>query len=294
MDASETTAYFASQYPDKNVVKLPADDPTEIICEVMPTVDHPEYSVAIAAIRESAPHVHHVSTEQYEALQGTTQLVVEDRPITLHEGEAYTVEPGQVHYAKSNEGFSLVKVTSQPGWTLGDHTLIDLVPIGKSQNGIDVLYDPVYSHAATHLEDTPDLKDLVSEVISALELNGQEIKAHFDMGRIVGTDNMIDVDGTDEIVYGARKNRLHEGLVPFVKNREPQPCPYVTVLLVPKADATYVLLSAWIGVYDEENDEPFPQSPDATPQSAEFWSKHAFVYGSQEIIAGTETAERPW
>lgn len=292
MNAAEVITYFSSEYPGKNVVTLPPQDPAEIICEIEPATDHPEYSVAIAAIQESLPHVHRKSTEQYEALQGTIQLVIEDRPITLHTGDTYVVEPGQVHYAKSDEEFSLAKVTSRPGWTPEDHVLVDFTSIGKSKNGVDVLYDPVYSHAATHIEDKPNLQELVVEILNTLELNGQEVKRYFDMGRAVGTSDVVEVDDTDTLVYGTRKNRVNDGLVPFVKTREPQPCPYVTVHLVPRA-GHYVLLSTWIGTVGND-DEPFPQAPDATPRSAEFWSKRAFVYGSQEIIAGTETSERPW
>ena len=58
-------------------------------------------------------------------------------------------------------------------------------------------------------------------------------------------------------------------------------------------DGSYVLSSTWIGTFSGD-DEPFPNAPGATEQSKDFWSKRAFVYGSQEIQAGTETSERPW
>lgn len=163
----------------------------------------------------------------------------------------------------------------------------------KSKNGIRVTYDPISSHAATHLEDTPQLADLVTELIGTLELTGQTIKRHFDMGRNVGTTDVISVDKTDVIVYGVRKNREDDGLVPFTKSRPAEPCQYVTIQLSPKNDGTYELLSAWIGTFDD-GDQPFPQSPSATDKSIEFWSRLAFVYGSQEIIPGTETSIRPW
>ncbi len=163
----------------------------------------------------------------------------------------------------------------------------------KSKNGVSVTYDPVGSHAATHLEDTPQLVDLVCEVVSKMELTGQKVARHVYMGRVVGTSDVVTVDDTDEIVYGVRKNRDDDGLVPFTKTREAEPCPYVTVHLVPKEDGTYELCSAWIGTYSDD-DEPFPQSPLATEKSVEFWTYLAFVYGSQEIVPGTETSIRPW
>lgn len=151
----------------------------------------------------------------------------------------------------------------------------------------------MHSHAATHLQDTPGLKQLVQEVVEGLDLTGQEIARHYDMDRVVGTCDVINVDDTDEIVYGIRKNREDDSLVPFVKNREGDPCKLVAVHLVPATDNSYVLSSAWIGPFTDD-DEPFPLSKDANARSADFWNRRAFVYGSQEIIPGTETTQKPW
>ncbi|MDB5170313.1 MAG: hypothetical protein JWO35_7 [Candidatus Saccharibacteria bacterium] len=162
-----------------------------------------------------------------------------------------------------------------------------------SKNGKRVTYDPIHSHAATHLEDTPQLKDLVIEAIQNMTLKEDSIGTEIDMGRIVGTSDVVDVDSTDEVVYGIRKNRDKEGHAPFVKSRHGDPCSYVALHLVKQDDGSYVLSSTWIGTFSGD-DEPFPNAPDATVRSKEFWNKRAFVYGSQEIQAGTETTKRPW
>lgn len=163
----------------------------------------------------------------------------------------------------------------------------------KSKNGVTVTYDPVHSHAATHLEDTPQLKNLVIELINNMILEDDNIATHVDMGRIVGTCDVVDVDNTDEIVYGIRKNRDEDGYVPFTKSRAGDPCPYVSVHLIKQGDRVYILSSAWIGTFGDD-DEPFPNAPNANERSIDFWDKHAFIYGSQEIVKGTETADRPW
>ncbi len=163
----------------------------------------------------------------------------------------------------------------------------------KSKNGLNVTYDPVHSHAATHLADTPQLKDLVSEIVTSIDLDGQEVKKHFKMGRVVGACDVVEINDNDEIVYGVRRNREDDGLVPFTKTTSAQPCQDVTVQLLPQKDGTYILSSAWIGTFDDD-DEPFPQSSNATERSIEYWKRWAFVYGSQEILPGTETAIRPW
>ena len=161
-----------------------------------------------------------------------------------------------------------------------------------SRNRKRVTYDPVDSHTATHFDDTLGLKALVIEAVEGLELNG-ELGTEIDMGRIVGTSDVVDVDDSDEVVYGIRRNRDREGHAPFVKGRTGDPCPYVALHLVPQADGSYILSSTWIGTFSGD-DEPFPNAPEATERSKDFWNKRAFVYGSQEIQPGTETAVRPW
>lgn len=65
----------------------------------------------------------------------------------------------------------------------------------------------------------------------------------------------------------------------------------MAIRLAPRTDGDYELASAWIGRWD---DMPFPQAPDATAESIAYWTRHAFVWGSQETIPGTETTVRPW
>ncbi len=166
--------------------------------------------------------------------------------------------------------------------------------LAKSKNEIRVVYDPVDSHAATHIDDTPQLKRLLIEAISRMSLEGDEIKTHVDMGRTIGVCDVVETNENDRLVYGVRKNREDDGLVPFAKNRKGDACSTVAMHLVRQTNNDYLLSSAWIGVFDEENDEPFPQSTNATSDSVSFWNRHAFTYGSQEIITGTETEYRPW
>lgn len=122
MTKNEAVKYFNKTYPGKAVVQLPHERPTEIICEIAPTSEHPEHSTAIAAITTSAPHYHKHAAETYRILQGVLTLTVDSKEIKLREGETHTIQPGQTHSAKGN--FTLVEVTSQPGWTAEDHILV--------------------------------------------------------------------------------------------------------------------------------------------------------------------------
>ncbi|HVX23923.1 MAG TPA: hypothetical protein VG992_01090 [Candidatus Saccharimonadales bacterium] len=166
-------------------------------------------------------------------------------------------------------------------------------PLATSKNGIKVTYDPVHSHAATHFEDNPALKELVRELIKQLELTGEEVARHYDMGRVIGPCDVVEVKPEGKIIYGVRNQREEDGLVPFVQGQEGDPCSDLAIHVIPQTDGTYILSSAWIGTFDDD-DEPFPLAKNANERSKDFWNKHAFVYGSQGIIPGSETDVCPW
>jgi len=126
MGFQEVVDYFKKEYPDKNIVSLPQEDPAEIICEIEPAQNHPSYSKAVAAILKSKPHYHKQSAETYRVIKGELSLYVDGQCISLAEGETHLVRPGQTHYAEGN--FTLVEVSSSPGWTLGDHYLVSTEP----------------------------------------------------------------------------------------------------------------------------------------------------------------------
>ncbi|MDB5184788.1 MAG: hypothetical protein JWN38_596 [Candidatus Saccharibacteria bacterium] len=160
-----------------------------------------------------------------------------------------------------------------------------------TQNGVSVSYDPIDSHAATHFDDTPQLKELVIEVLTTSTLVADREAFDIDLGRVVGTTDVVTVDTSDEIVYAVRKNRDDNEYVPFTKSRPAEPSSWVTVSLDKQPDGHYILFSAWIGRYD---DPPFPGTEYETPESRPYWTEHAFVWGSQVIKPGTETTTCPW
>ena len=74
-----------------------------------------------------------------------------------------------------------------------------------SANGMKIVFDPINSHTATHFKDAPQLKNLVSELLSSMHLEGELIAKDVDMGRIVGNSDVVEVNNDDEIVYAMRK-----------------------------------------------------------------------------------------
>jgi len=161
----------------------------------------------------------------------------------------------------------------------------------KSADGKRVVFDPINSHTATHFRDASNLQAITKELLSNMNLEGDLVAKDIDMGRVIGNSDVVKIDGSDEIIYAKRSNREDQGFVPFTKSRTSQPCSLISIYLVKKAEDTYELSSVWIGEYDSPN---FPQMDNATPSSLPYWQKRAFVWGSQEIIPGTERDDCPW
>jgi mannose-6-phosphate isomerase-like protein (cupin superfamily) len=126
MNSDQIILELQAQYPNQAIIKNNEDNPTEILCEIEPTSDHPDYSIAIAVIDKIVPHFHQITEETYEVIQGVLTLTVNDQNHTLYPGDAYTIKPGEHHQARGNETW--IKVTSHPGWTTNDHLGADASP----------------------------------------------------------------------------------------------------------------------------------------------------------------------
>jgi hypothetical protein len=162
-------------------------------------------------------------------------------------------------------------------------------PLAVSKNNISVWYEPITSHTATHIKDTPDLLSLAEEVVKQTIIIEPYMQFHIDLGRTVGTSDLVENNPGDEIVYAKRQNR-NEYTV-FNKSKSAQPSSIVTVALEGQSDGTYELVSTWVGASDSPS---FPGTERETPDSKEFWTKHSLVWGNQEIQPGTETTICPW
>jgi hypothetical protein len=161
----------------------------------------------------------------------------------------------------------------------------------QSANGKRVVFDPVHSHTATHFADAPQLRDLAIEALEKRALTAPIEAVEMDMGRVVGTMDVVDVTSADTLVYAMRSQREDQGWVPFTRYHKAKPCSLVSLYLKNIGDDTYELASAWIGEFDSP---PFPQMAEATSESIPYWHTHAFVWGSQQIIPGTERPDCPW
>src|SRR5260221_2001035 len=126
MDVERVVGAFQAQYPDRSIVMRPEVNPTEVLCIIAPTVEHPDYSVTpIRALGESELHKHNGRTEVHTVKEGELTLHLGKQALSLSAGDTCIVRPGTVHWAVAVEE-ALIHVVSIPGWTREDHIIADL------------------------------------------------------------------------------------------------------------------------------------------------------------------------
>jgi len=123
MNAEEIIKNLIKEFPGKAVIPNSKTEPTEIICEVEPSREHTEYSLAIAYIKRSEPHRHIKATETYEVGEGRLDLFLDGMRMRLNVGQSVDITPGAIHWAEGE--WARVKVTSKPGWILDDHIIVE-------------------------------------------------------------------------------------------------------------------------------------------------------------------------
>ena len=172
---------------------------------------------------------------------------------------------------------------------LSDTNPNNLALIGESANRVPVFYDTQESHAATHFRDDDTLFDLTKAALNQVELVPGIVPVVYDFGRYIGVSNAVVTTDDDTIVYARRPNR--ENYSRFALDRKPVPTTWITMLVDVEAQGrSAVLGSAWMGPYSP----PFPGDPYEQPESAEYWERHALVWGTQTVDDVTITHECPW
>lgn len=164
----------------------------------------------------------------------------------------------------------------------------ELTMIGKSKNGYDVSVDLESSHAAIHFNDSPKLFNVVKKVIPLIELDKEKVRVEIDVGEVVGTSDLVETHQGDEVVYAMRPYR--DRYSRFVKNRLGEETSWVVVSFERLSQEQYKLCTAFVGRLTPS----FPGGDFMPEMSNEFWSKHALVWGNQEIVPGSETDVCPW
>lgn len=140
---------------------------------------------------------------------------------------------------------------------------------------------------------------LLPDALARIESQGREFFVEeVDFGRPIGETTCVATAVGDQVVYAKRPKRW--GHSRFVRNRKPESCSSLVVILKAGGNGEYVLITAFIG--HRPQPEPWDRrnfSQQSDPQlaerlSREFWSSHALVWGSEETVPRTETVRCPW
>lgn len=149
----------------------------------------------------------------------------------------------------------------------------------------ELVIDRKDSHVATHPTALPIVAEALSQISSEKRENAVE---EIDLGRVIGENIRVSTTDADRVVYAQRTGR--EGLTRFIKDRAPEPCESMVIVLRRATNGAYVLITAFIGTKCPA--EPWDRW--AIPESVPFWNTHALIWGEEEVIPGTETSECPW
>lgn len=132
----------------------------------------------------------------------------------------------------------------------------------------------VFDRPNSHMHE--GVRRLLPEVLGGLSVSvraGDVFEAEVDLGRVVGLTSCVEVGPDDDVRMVTRPGRRWPSRV--VYGREPEPCQYVTVVIMRSREPgnRLVLLTAYIGRYLG----PEPGDPRATPESCARWSNRALI-----------------
>lgn len=162
--------------------------------------------------------------------------------------------------------------------------------LGLTKNNISVFLTEKSSHAKTHFAHHPRLEAAVKNAIPNITLHAEMVRMQVDTTDIVGTSDLIETTSDDEIVYAMRVARTSYSR--FVKNKKPVETNSIVIDIRRDRNnpTTYFLYTAYVGHLVPS----FPGGEYQPEQSIKFWSNHALVWGTQEVLPETITTLYPW
>ncbi|MBX4198448.1 hypothetical protein KW782_03890 [Candidatus Parcubacteria bacterium] len=152
------------------------------------------------------------------------------------------------------------------------------------------------SHLLNHEND--GILPLLPEALNRIQSGGRDfMEEEIDFGRVIGTTNCVETTETDEIVYAHRMGkdrdqnpRRFDGPSRFVRNRQPEPCNTLLVVLKwDNRDPQYFVVTGFVGKKTAR--EPWDKF--AKGGEKEYWRTHALVFGTFPIDENTITSSIP-
>lgn len=161
--------------------------------------------------------------------------------------------------------------------------------VAQTGNGVPVYVDLISSLAAKRIAHQPSLLMLVKEVLPKKKPNDAIAVIEHDMRRNIGQDTIVDTTDQDTVFYA--RLLQDEVYTRFVKRSRVDTTQFLTIILhLDRDKSAYTLHDIWIGKYTP----PRPGSTNESAESKPYWEKHAFIFNSQPLKAGTTTKECPY
>jgi hypothetical protein len=160
--------------------------------------------------------------------------------------------------------------------------------LGENSDGNTIYVNTISSPAGTYISRRPYIFALLKEILLSQTLRGQRIVIEQDMGRNIGTTDIVTTSDSDNVYYA--RPLKSEVYYRFAKNRYPQLCSTLTIVVDKDADGNYEVSDTWIG----NNRPPFPGDVAATKSSLQYWATHALVPDSQPVQTKSLTKTCPY
>lgn len=160
--------------------------------------------------------------------------------------------------------------------------------IAQSDIGYEIYINLIASPAGRYLSRRPYLINLIKEVLLPLELTEARIIIERDMGRNIGTTDIVATSDKD-IIYYAQPMKTAT-FSRFAKNRYPQPSQIFTIIVERDDNGDYEIQDAWIG----PSSPAFPGDAHESTDSKLYWQTHALVQDAQAIQSRSITKDCPY
>ncbi len=160
--------------------------------------------------------------------------------------------------------------------------------VASSKNGYEIYINMINSHAGDYLNRRPYIITLIKEVLDGVELEGSRLIIEKDMGREIGTTDILKTDDSDYIYYAqALKTDVYSR---FAKNRYPQQSRMLTMIFNQDDEGNYEIQDLWIG----PSSPAFPGDEYETGNSKTYWQTHALAQNAKMIQSKSITKVCPY
>jgi hypothetical protein len=160
--------------------------------------------------------------------------------------------------------------------------------LDETNEGYDIYVNLISSSAGHYLSRRPYIFALIKAIVVTKALRGKRMVIEQDMGRAIGTTDIVSTSDEDTIYYA--QPLKSDVFSRFAKNRHPQVSNTLTVIAEQDADGNYEVSDVWIGA----NHPAFPGDEHETADSKTYWQSHALVQDALAIQPKSVTRTCPY